>query len=82
MLGIQITSGILVGMTYVASDDYSFTTLDGAQRDGTYGWCVRAVHANCASMVFFSMYLHACRAWLYSVLSTIHQGVWIAGIMT
>ena len=28
MLGIQITSGILVGMTYVASDDYSFTTLD------------------------------------------------------
>ena len=28
MLAIQITSGILVGMTYVASDEQSFTTLD------------------------------------------------------
>lgn len=37
MYGLQVGSGILVGMTYVASDDYSFSTLDSAQRDSTYG---------------------------------------------
>ena len=28
MYGLQVTSGILVAMTYVASDDHSFSTLD------------------------------------------------------
>jgi len=28
MLGLQIASGVLVAMTYVASDDQSFATLD------------------------------------------------------
>lgn len=37
MYGLQVTSGILVAMTYVASDDHSFATLDSAQRDSTYG---------------------------------------------
>jgi quinol-cytochrome oxidoreductase complex cytochrome b subunit len=27
--GLQVASGILVAMTYVASDEYSFPTLDG-----------------------------------------------------
>jgi len=80
--GLQVASGILVAMTYVASDEYSFPTLDAAQRDSTYGWALRAVHANCASAVFAAMYIHATRAWLYSVLSTIHHGVWLAGIIT
>lgn len=62
MLGLQITSGVLVAMTYVASDTQSFTALDSAQRDSTYGWALRSVHANCASAVFASMYAHACRA--------------------
>lgn len=75
MYSLQVASGILVAMTYVASDEYSFTTLDAAQRDASYGWMVRAVHSNCASAVFAAMYMHATRAWLYSVLSTVHQGV-------
>lgn len=62
MLGLQILSGILVAMTYVASDEQSFTALDQAQRDSTYGWALRGVHANCASAVFACMYMHACRA--------------------
>jgi len=37
MLALQIASGILVAMTYVASDAHSFTALDAAQRDSTYG---------------------------------------------
>jgi len=82
MLGLQIASGILVAMTYVASDDNSFAALDQSQRDSTYGWILRAVHANTASAVFASMYAHATRAWLYAVLSTIHHGVWIAGVIT
>jgi len=37
MLGLQIASGILVAMTYVASDECSFAALDQSQRDSTYG---------------------------------------------
>jgi len=37
MLCIQIASGVLVAMTYVASDVDSFMALDGSQRDSSYG---------------------------------------------
>ena len=37
-------------------------THDGAQRDASYGWMLRSMHANMASGVFGAMYLHATRA--------------------
>jgi quinol-cytochrome oxidoreductase complex cytochrome b subunit len=51
-----------------------------ALRDTTYGWCLRGAHSNCASAVFAFMYLHACRAWLFSAMSRVHATVWIAGL--
>lgn len=72
---MQVSSGLCVAMSYVASETESFHTLDGAQRDASYGWMLRSIHANMASGVFGAMYLHATRAWCYSVLSTVHHGV-------
>lgn len=37
MLAIQIGSGIVIAMSYVASADVAFSTLDYANRDSTYG---------------------------------------------
>lgn len=75
MYTMQVISGVVIAMSYVASEEYSFPTLDSAQRDASYGWCLRAIHSNMASAVFCSMYLHACRAWCYAVLSTVHHAV-------
>jgi len=37
MYGMQVTSGLVIAMSYVASDEGSFSTLDAAQRDASYG---------------------------------------------
>lgn len=37
MYVVQVGSGVVIAMSYVASEEYSFSTLDGAQRDSTYG---------------------------------------------
>lgn len=34
-----------------------------------------------ASGVFLFMYMHVVRAWTYSVLCTVHLGVWALGIL-
>lgn len=80
MLALQIGSGILIAMSYVASAEQAFLTLDAMLRDSTYGWCIRAVHSNCASTVFLFMYLHAVRAWMYAATVRVHASVWIAGL--
>lgn len=37
MYALQVSSGIVIAMSYVASEDYSFPALDAAQRDASYG---------------------------------------------
>ena len=61
MLGIQIATGIVLAMHYVPHVDYAFASVERIMRDVNYGWLIRYMHANGASMFFLAVYLHILR---------------------
>ena len=61
----QIITGIILGMHYVAHADLAFQSVEHIMRDVNYGWLIRYVHANCASMFFLAVYIHIFRSLNY-----------------
>lgn len=61
ILGIQIISGISLGMHYAANIDLSFLLVEHIMRDINYGWLIRYIHANGSSLFFLFVYLHIAR---------------------
>src|SRR3546814_18565669 len=57
-LGIQIVTGIILAMHYVPHVDYAFNSVERIMRDVNYGWLIRYMHANGASMFFIAVYIH------------------------
>ena len=53
MLGIQLATGIVLAMHYVPHVDHAFASVERIMRDVNYGWLLRYMHANGASMFFW-----------------------------
>jgi len=49
---VQIVTGIILAMHYVAHVDHAFESVEHIMRDVNYGWLIRYAHANGASMFF------------------------------
>ena len=60
-LGMQIVTGIVLAMHYAPTADHAFNTVEGIMRDVNYGWLVRYLHSNGASMFFIAVYIHMLR---------------------
>jgi hypothetical protein len=58
MLGIQIVTGIVLAMHYIPSGDGAFDSVENIMRDVNYGWLLRYMHSNGASMFFIAVYVH------------------------
>ena len=52
-------------MHYVAHADLAFESVEHIMRDVNYGWLIRYVHANGASMFFLAVYIHIFRSLYY-----------------
>ena len=50
----QIITGIVLAMHYVAHADLAFASVEHIMRDVNYGWLIRYIHSNGASMFFLS----------------------------
>lgn len=61
ILGIQIITGIILGMHYVANVELAFYMVEHIMRDIEYGWLIRYLHLNGASLFFLFVYLHMAR---------------------
>ena len=59
MLVIQIVTGIVLAMHYMPHVDHAFNSVERIMRDVNYGWMLRYIHANGASM-FFSPPISTC----------------------
>nr|YP_009422150.1 cytochrome b [Cipangopaludina ussuriensis]ASR74849.1 cytochrome b [Cipangopaludina ussuriensis] len=57
-LGIQIVTGLFLSMHYAGHIDLAFSSVAHISRDVEYGWLIRVIHANGASMFFICVYLH------------------------
>ena len=58
----QIVTGIVLAMHYVAHADLAFESVEKIMRDVNYGWLIRYIHSNGASMFFLAVYIHIFRS--------------------
>ena len=76
----QIVTGIILAMHYVAHADLAFGSVEHIMRDVNYGWLIRYVHANGASMFFLEVYIHIFRALYYGSYKSPREMIWILGM--
>ena len=55
---VQIVTGLVLAMHYVAHADLAFESVEHIMRNVNYGWLIRYVHANGSSMCFLAVYIH------------------------
>jgi ubiquinol-cytochrome c reductase cytochrome b subunit len=79
MLGLQIVTGIILAMHYVPHVDYAFNSVQRIMRDVNYGWLIRNLHANGASMFFLAVYIHMFRNLYYGSYKAPREVLWILG---
>ncbi|HEY0282205.1 MAG TPA: cytochrome b N-terminal domain-containing protein, partial [Rhizomicrobium sp.] len=80
-LGLQIVSGVVLAMHYVASADLAFNSVEKIMRDVNYGWLIRYLHANGASMFFLAVYIHMFRGLYYGSYKEPREVLWILGML-
>nr|WGO57962.1 cytochrome b [Hemithyrsocera vittata] len=78
-LMIQIITGIFLAMHYCPNIDLAFNSVNHICRDVNYGWLLRTLHANGASMFFICIYLHIGRGIYYSSFKLIQT--WFIGVL-
>nr|ABB82494.1 cytochrome b [Heteromys irroratus] len=76
---IQITTGLFLAMHYTADTTTAFSSVTHICRDVNYGWLIRNMHANGASLFFVCLYLHIGRGIYYG--SYLYKETWNIGIL-
>src|ERR1700759_86072 len=81
-LGVQIVTGIVLAMHYVPHATMAFNSVETTiMRDVNYGWLLRYVHANGASMMFLAVYVHIFRGLYYGSYKAPRELIWILGVL-
>ena len=81
MLGVQIITGVVLAMHYQAHVDLAFRSVEFIMRDVNYGWLLRYIHANGASMFFLAVYIHMFRGIYYGSYKAPREVLWILGVI-
>jgi quinol-cytochrome oxidoreductase complex cytochrome b subunit len=68
-------------MYYTPHIVYAFTSVEHIMRDVNYGWLIRYIHANGASIFFAIVYLHIGRNLYYKSYEYQNIGVWSTGFI-
>jgi ubiquinol-cytochrome c reductase cytochrome b subunit len=80
-LATQIATGVILAMHYVATDAGAFNSVEHIMRDVNYGWLIRYIHANGASMFFLAVYIHMLRGIYYGSYKAPREVIWILGVI-
>nr|AFP44049.1 cytochrome b [Phoenicolacerta laevis] len=76
---IQTITGLFLAMHYTADISSAFSSVAHIHRDVQYGWLIRNLHANGASMFFICIYLHIGRGLYYG--SYLYTETWNIGVI-
>jgi len=77
----QILTGIVLAMHYTASTSMAFDSVEKIMRDVNFGWLLRYLHANGASMFFIAVYIHIFRGLYYGSYKAPREISWILGVI-
>nr|UQJ75142.1 cytochrome b [Rugitermes sp.] len=83
LLGIclitQIITGLFLAMHYCPNTEMAFSSIAHICRDVNYGWILRTLHANGASVFFICIFLHIGRNMYYGSYKLMHT--WSIGVL-
>ncbi len=77
----QILTGIVLVMHYTPSTDAAFDSVEHIMRDVNFGWLLRYLHSNGASMFFIAVYIHIFRGLYYGSYKAPREISWILGVI-
>nr|AGR45732.1 cytochrome b [Poecilia sulphuraria]AGW32048.1 cytochrome b [Poecilia sulphuraria] len=75
----QILTGLFLAMHYTSDISTAFSSVAHICRDVNYGWLIRNMHANGASLFFICIYLHIGRGLYYG--SYLYKETWNIGVV-
>nr|QIN91469.1 cytochrome b [Hypsugo cadornae] len=78
-LALQILTGLFLAMHYTSDTTTAFNSVSHMCREVNYGWLLRYMHANGASMFFICLYLHIGRGLYYG--SYLFKETWNMGVI-
>ena len=81
MLVVQILTGIVLAMHYTPTTAEAFDSVEKLMRDVNFGWLLRYLHANGASMFFLAVYIHIFRGLYYGSYKEPREVLWILGVI-
>ena len=81
MLVTMIVTGIFLAMDYTPSTDHAFNSVERIMRDVNWGWLLRYIHMNGASMFFVAVYIHILRGLYYGSYKKPRELLWILGVI-
>ncbi|HVZ14281.1 MAG TPA: cytochrome b N-terminal domain-containing protein [Bauldia sp.] len=81
MLAAQMATGIILAMHYIPSGDLAMSSVEYIMRDVNYGWLIRYLHSNGASLFFFAVYIHILRGMYYGSYKAPREILWILGVI-
>jgi len=78
---VMIATGIFLAMNYTPNTGLAFDSVERIMRDVNYGWLIRYIHMNGASMFFIVVYIHMFRGMYYGSYKAPRELLWILGVV-
>lgn len=75
----QIATGLFLAIHYASDTTLAFNRVAHITRDVNYGWLLRVVHANGASIFFVALYIHVGRGIYYHSFK--YRYTWYVGVL-
>ncbi|HUY69105.1 MAG TPA: cytochrome b N-terminal domain-containing protein [Alphaproteobacteria bacterium] len=81
MLVVMIVTGIFLAMYYTPQKNMAFDSVERIMRDVNWGWMIRYIHMNGASLFFMAVYIHIFRGLYYGSYKKPRELLWIIGVV-
>lgn len=75
----QISTGLFLAMHYASDITLAFTRVSHISEDVIYGWLIRGLHANGASLFFALVYVHIGRGLYFR--GYLNKPLWVSGVL-
>ncbi len=79
LLLLQLATGLLLLLYFVADPAGAFESVRGLMRDVPYGWLIRLVHAHGANWMVALLFLHLFRTAFQGAYKDPRELVWVSG---
>jgi len=80
-LVVMMITGIFLAMNYQPNTTLAFDSVQHIMRDVNYGWMIRYIHQNGASMFFIVVYIHILRGMYYGSYKKPRELLWMLGVV-